>query len=161
MSTSSSNQVSLPATGLFKAMDEDHRVLLASMGKLRLLAPGAVLVEQGEPSESLFFLLEGSLSVTCHSPMSTVSMGTIKAGETVGEMNILDPLKASATVKVQQTARVWEISRDTLEHFIENHPKAGVAILREMGILLTRRVRRAADKLIRQAELAVAVYEMD
>jgi CRP-like cAMP-binding protein len=111
--------------------------------------------------DSLFFVIEGILNVTCHSPMSTVAMGTIKAGETVGEMNILDPLKASATVKVQHTARVWQIQRDHLEQFFTEYPAAGVDILKELAVLLTRRIRRAADRAIRQAELAVAIYELD
>lgn len=151
----------LPQAGIFKVLDDEHRGLLASAGKLRLLAPGAVLMEQGEPQSSLFFVIEGVLNVTVHSPMSTVAMGTIKAGETVGEMNVLDPLKASATVKVQHTARVWEISRSELEKFVDSHPKAGVAILTELAVLLTRRIRRIADKMIRQAEMAVAAYEID
>lgn len=161
MSSSSESTVVLPSAGIFKVLDEEHRALLAASGKLRLLAPGAVLVEQGEPQSSLFFVIDGLLNVTCHSPMSTVAMGSIKAGETVGEMNVLDPLKASATVKVQHTARVWEISRENLEQFLNDYPLAGVAILRELAVLLTRRIRRAADKMIRQAEMAVAAYEWD
>jgi CRP/FNR family transcriptional regulator, cyclic AMP receptor protein len=152
---------SLPSAGIFKVLDDQHRERLAAEGKLRLLAPGANLVTQGEIQDSLYFILEGSLNVTCHSPMSTVSMGTVKAGETVGEMNVLDPLKASATVRVQQTARVWEISREKFDAFCQTYPRAGVAILQEIARLLTKRIRRASDKLIRQAELAVAVYELD
>jgi CRP/FNR family transcriptional regulator len=151
----------LPSAGIFKVLTEEHRSILTRLGKFRILAPGAALIEQGEAVDSLFFVIEGILNVTCHSPMSTVAMGTIKAGETVGEMNILDPLKASATVKVQHTARVWQIQRDHLEQFFTEYPAAGVDILKELAVLLTRRIRRAADRAIRQAELAVAIYELD
>jgi CRP/FNR family cyclic AMP-dependent transcriptional regulator len=151
----------LPPIGIFKVLTDEHRDILTRLGKFRILAPGAALIEQGDHGDSLFFVLEGVLNVTCHSPMSTVSMGTIKAGETVGEMNIIDPLKASATVKVQHTARVWQISRDNLEQFFKEYPACGVAILKEIAVLLTRRIRRGADRAIRQAELAVAIYELD
>ena len=151
----------LPSAGIFKMLSDEHRDILTRLGRFRILAPGAALIEQGEQVESLFFVLEGILSVTCHSPMSTVSMGTIKAGETVGEMNIIDPLKASATVKVQHTARIWQISRENLEQFFREYPACGVAVLREIAVLLTRRIRRAADRAIQQAELAVAIYELD
>ncbi len=162
MSTSpDSPSASLPSVGIFKALSDELRAQLAGKGRFRLLPPGAALITQGEPVDSLFFVLEGALNVTCHSPMSTVTMGTIKPGETVGEMNLIDPLKASATVKVQHTARVWEISRANLEEFFAQHPASGVAILKEIAIILTRRVRRGADRAIRQAELAVAIYELD
>ncbi len=159
--TSESSHAPLPSAGIFKGLNDEQRELLTRLGKFRILAPGAALIEQGEPVDSLFFVLEGILNVTCHSPMSTVAMGTIKAGETVGEMNIIDPLKASATVKVQHTARVWQISRENLEQFFREYPACGVAVLREIAVLLTRRIRRAADRAIRQAELAVAIYELD
>lgn len=152
---------SLETAGIFRVLDPEHRALLFAAGKTRSLVPNAVLVEQGSHMDSLFVLLSGVLTVTCHSPVSSVVMGTIKAGECVGEMNALDPLKASATVKVQHTARVWFISRDDLEKFFTEYPSAGVAILKEIAILLTRRIRRNADKLIRQAEMAVATYEWD
>jgi len=151
----------LPPIGIFKSLSEEQRALLASAGRFRLLVPGTVIAEQNEPQSSLFFVLEGLLNVTCHSPMSTVAMGTIKAGETVGEMNVLDPLKASATVKVQHTARVWEVSRENFEAFLEANPTVGVPILREIAIQLTRRIRRIADKMVRQAEMAVASYEWE
>ncbi len=151
----------LPAVGIFKSLNESDLAALGRLGEIRSLAPGETLVEQGEHQDALFLVLDGALSATCHSQMSTVSLGLIKTGETVGEMNILDPLKASATVRAQRVTQVWEISRENLERFCQENPLAGLAVIRELGILLTRRVRRASDKLIRQAEMAVAIYEWE
>ena len=152
---------SLAAAGIFRMLDEPQRALLFAAGKTRMLVPGAIVVEQGEHLDSLFVLLEGVLTVTFQSPFSTLSIGTIKPGETVGEMNVLDPLKASATVKVQHTARLWVISRDALENFFLAHPAAGVAILKQIAIVLTRRIRRSADKLIRHSEVSAPFHEWD
>lgn len=151
----------LPALGIFHTLSDEQRALLSRQGKFRLLAPGAILLAQGESRQSLFFVLEGLLEVSCKSPMRNVTLGTIKAGESVGEMNVFDPLNASATVTARGTARVWEISGENFKKFVVEFPAVGLQILMAITAILTRRIRRLTSKMIRDADTTVVIHEWD
>lgn len=156
--------VELPAEGGFLSeLLPEERVALSSRGTFRHLEPGEILVEQGKEQDSLYVLLSGRLRVSIRSPFSVVDLGEIQPRETVGEMNVIDPLTASATVRADKNehCHVWGIKRPAFERFLEESPRAGVAILRWVSLLLTRRVRKASDRLIRAAETAYSVYEWD
>lgn len=152
---------SLPARGIFRSLSDEQRAFLGGQGKFRLLAPGAVLLAQGESRNSLFFVLEGNLEVSYKSSMREVGLGMIKAGESVGEMNVFDPLSASATVKAHDTARVWEIDGDHFRAFLNEFPPVGIQILTEITAILTRRIRRITSKMIREADASIVIHEWD
>lgn len=149
----------LPAIGILESLDEEARALLAGAGETSNLPEGAPLLKQGDQHDRLYFLLEGKLSATCRSENSIVELGMIMPGESVGEMNVIDPRKASADVKAARASRVWSISREALDAFMEENPVAGMQLMRALATMLCRRIRKGSDRMLRQAEMAYAVYE--
>ena len=156
MSKSSS---ALPAIGILESLSEEARVALSAAGEVSSLPEGADLLKQGDQQDRLYFLLDGKLSATCHSDNSIVELGMIMPGESVGEMNVIDPRKASADVKAARASRVWSISREKLDAFMEANPQAGMQLMRALAAMLCRRIRKGSDRMLRQAEMAYAVYE--
>lgn len=153
----------LPAEGGFLSeLLPEERATLSARGAFRTLAPGEILMEQGGAQDTLYVVINGTLRVRIRSPFSVVDLGEIQAGETVGEMNVIDPLAASATVCADKNlCDVWGIKKPAFERYLEECPRAGIAILRWVSLLLTRRVRKASNRLIRAAETAYSVYEWD
>jgi len=149
----------LPAIGILESLDEEARSALAAAGEVSSLPEGAPLLKQGDQQNRLYFLLDGKLSATCHSDNSIVELGMIMPGESVGEMNVIDPRKASADVKAARASRVWSISRESLDTFMEANPVAGMKLMRALAAMLCRRIRKGSDRMLRQAEMAFAVYE--
>lgn len=149
----------LPAIGILESLDEEARTALAEAGEISTLPEGAYLLKQGDQQERLYFLLDGKLSASCHSDNSIVELGMIMPGESVGEMNVIDPRKASADVRAARASRVWSISRDALDVFMEAKPLAGMKLMRALATMLCRRIRKGSDRMLRQAEMAFAVYE--
>jgi CRP-like cAMP-binding protein len=149
----------LPAIGILESLDEEARTALAGAGEISNLPEGAYLLKQGDQQERLYFLLDGKLCASCHSDNSIVELGMIMPGESVGEMNVIDPRKASADVKAARASRVWSISNEGLNTFMETSPLAGVKLMRALAAMLCRRIRRASDRMLRQAEMAFSVYE--
>jgi CRP-like cAMP-binding protein len=74
-------------------------------------------------------------------------------------MNVIDPRKASADVRAARASRVWSISRGALDAFMESRPLAGMKLMRALATMLCRRIRKGSDRMLRQAEMAFAVYE--
>lgn len=149
----------LPAIGILESLGEEARAALAAAGEVSSLPEGAYLVKQGDQQERLYLLLDGKLSASCRSDNSIVELGMIMPGESVGEMNVIDPRKASADVKAVRASRVWSISQAALEVFMEANPETGMKLMRALAGLLCRRIRKGSDRMLRQAEMAYAVYE--
>ena len=82
-------------------------VLLESC-PVRLLAPGEVLLRQGEKNRYMFMILSGRLSVHLDSETSE-PVAFLAAGETVGELSVLDERPASAFVRAVEPTRLVEV----------------------------------------------------
>lgn len=149
----------LPAIGMLQSLNEDDRRSLAASGAFQNLSEGMFMLRQGDEQDHLFVLVQGKLSASCRSHAGDVELGMIMPGETIGEMNVLDPKKASADVRAVVNSRVWLISRAALDTYIEQHPLAGVQILRAIARDLCRRIRKTSDKILRQAEMTHLSYE--
>lgn len=149
----------LPPIGILDSLPEEARTALAASGRFSSLPEGFFLMKQGDPQDLLYILISGKLSATAHSDSSVVELGMIMPGESVGEMNVIDPKKASADVKSVITSRVWSISKESLDRYVEENPIHGVQLLRSISIQLCRRIRRNSDKMLRQLETASTIYE--
>ena len=141
----------LPAIGLLSELDESVRKVLAAAGRFETLAAGTGLALQGHPHRTLAVLLSGRAAVHCHAHGDYVHLADIKAGETIGEMNLLDPQKASADVKVTEKATAWIIDADQFQALMERDPVNAVQILQWLGRQLCRRLRHDAENMLRQA----------
>ena len=74
--------------------------------RIRRLAPGATLVEQGEPGTQLFLLLKGVLSAEVDGhPLAEMGPGSI-----LGERALLEGGKRTATLRAKTRCRVAVIS---------------------------------------------------
>ena len=150
---------SLPPIGILEAIPEEARTALTACGNFSSLPEGFFLMKQGDPQDLLSILVSGKLSATARSDSSVVELGMIMPGESVGEMNVIDPRKASADVRAVISSRVWSISKEALDRYLEENPAYGVRLLRSISIQLCRRIRRNSDKMLRQLETASTIYE--
>ena len=78
-----------------------------------------------------------------------VLLGKIGRGETIGEINLLDPNKASATVTAVEFSQVWMITRQSLEDFMNEYPLPAAHLLVGIGKTLARRLRDVNEKIAR------------
>lgn len=151
---------SLPPLGKLKDLDEQIRSDLASAGKFESVEVGAYLARQGQDHHALSVILSGKVSVSCHAHGDYIRLATLGPGETVGEMNIIDPHKASADVAVVERARIWTITEQEFESLVERDPRTGYRILKFLGRQLCRRLRTSSEQMLRQAE-ATRNYFLD
>lgn len=91
--------------------------------ELREYQPGDVIVEEGEPGNSMFALVEGSVEV-----VRTLQSGRRRTvaflgeGDFFGEMSILSDVPRMATVKAFERTAVLELTRERLEQIMQRHP---------------------------------------
>lgn len=131
---------SLALAGLDPALADG----LAQLAREAALAPNEVLFMAGDPGDSMYAILEGSLKVAVISTEGSEQLLAIMGpGQVVGEMALLDGQPRSATVQAIKKSKVLRIDKADFVRFADVNP----AIYRHMLSLISRRLRQANDVL--------------
>jgi|GEM_PF-1860959 len=113
------------------------------------LKRGDVLVKEGQHTESLFIVQTGALRVTVGDGPSRIEMPEVTAGQWVGEVSLLDPGPASATVQVVRATTVLEFSHTALKEFSKTNPAGASIVLEALALGLADRLHRTSDGLVK------------
>lgn len=135
---------------IFSRLDAYMFQVVENMLHFKQLSPQQVLFTEGEHGDYMAFLLIGELSVIKYSPLgSEVKVGEIRAGESTGEMALLDSLTRSATIKAASLCALVTLSKSDFERILADYPRIGVEMLRGLAIILSLNLRRTSDNLTR------------
>lgn len=99
---------------LLGVIDADILPRLATRGHRRAYGKGHVLIRQGDPSPSMYLIVEGFVRVerSVAGLARPLHIADVGAGEVVGEMGILSGVARSATVTAIADLVVVELSHD-------------------------------------------------
>lgn len=148
----------LPEMGFAVDFDEEERGQLGSFGEFLSLNDGDVLIEEGQPQNCLFMVIMGTFHVQTAATGRPVLLGNMKAGATIGEVNIFDPGIASASVVSRSISEVWKIDRSSLEQFLEAHPRSAARFLVNVSTQLSKRLRTTNEKVAMAREAMMDSY---
>lgn len=123
--------------------DSDVEWLIRS-GTKSLLAKGAVLVHEGQPTDWLYFVLDGEFEVfTRRAPRVAI----LKSGEVVGEISFIDSRPPTASVKALVESRVAAIPRSALTTKLREDAGFGLRFYRALAMFLADRLRTTVGNL--------------
>ena len=144
----------LPAIGFLSEVSTEHRAFLACFGKFLRLNSGDTIIKEGEEQESLYVILTGTVHILHNADGRQVLLASLKAGDSIGEINLFDPAAASATAVVRSSSLIWSLSRSELDSFQDADPSAGIPVLRGLLGQVSKRIRSMNDKLTTAEEKA-------
>ncbi len=107
------------------------------------LKAGDFLLHEGDESTEMYYLQSGSLAVIKRKGDAVHQIGTLIAGELVGEMSFLDKEPRSASVRAISESTLLIVPADKLEEIMEGQPKWFAALLHT----LTDRLRKANARI--------------
>jgi CRP-like cAMP-binding protein len=136
----------LPEMGFASEFDLEERTQLGNFGEFLSLADGEVLIDEGHNQDALFMVVSGTFHVQTVVTGRPVLLGTLKAGDTIGEINMFDPGQASASVVSKSFSEVWRIDRSRLEQYLEAHPRTAARLLVNIATQLSKRLRKTNQK---------------
>jgi diguanylate cyclase (GGDEF)-like protein len=105
--------------------------------EIRELVPGDVLLSMGQANRVMYMVLSGKLSVHLEGPTSE-PVAVVEAGETVGELSVMDETPASAFVVASEPSRLLALDETKFWHVIDASHDFAVNLL----LLLAARLRR-------------------
>ncbi len=132
--------------GFASDFDVEERSQLGTFGEFLSFSDGEILIEEGQTQGSLFLVITGSFHVQKEATGRSVLLGTVKAGDTLGEVNIFDPGQASASVVSRSISEVWKIDRVRLEQYLEAYPRTAAKFLVSVATQLSKRLRKTNEK---------------
>ena len=100
---------------------------------------GEILLKEGESGDSMYVLLSGSMQASLSSDEGIKALGTIKAGQSVGEMALLGKQRRSATVTAMRNSILLKIEKLKFDQIVEtNH-----SMLLHLSSILINRLDKA------------------
>ena len=115
---------------------------------VRNLAKGEALLAADQPNETLYMVLSGRLSVHLVSAQSE-AVAHLEAGQTVGEMSVIDGSPASAHVVAAEPSRLLAVDEATFWRMVEASHEFSVNLL----LLLAQRMRDNNTSLAESSRL--------
>ena len=87
------------------------------------VAPGTVVIHEGEEGRGLFVVLTGELEVSRRASDGPLPLGAVKTGDVFGEMAILRSTRTNATVTAQRPATVLFLAREYVARMVAGVPE--------------------------------------
>lgn len=126
---------------------EELKVVAKHMSEMTLEA-GDTLFEEGDKGNAVYFVAQGELDVIKQSgENSDVNLATLKTGNSIGEMSIVDDDARSATVRARTTAHLYVLSKSAFDLVVARHSRIGIKVLMGMARLLSSHLRKTSTRL--------------
>src|SRR3989441_11525463 len=132
------------AVGPFTNLDESALRALAPHGAVRSFSKNAVVVSEGDETDSLYILLSGRVKAfVSEEDGREVVLSTVGVGDYFGEL-VLDGGPRSASIMTLEPCRFFVIPRRDIEGLIDRNP----AFARHLIRMLIGKVRSLTQKVL-------------
>lgn len=122
---------------ILEGVDLEHLRGLLDRCRIATLAPGEVLLTMGQLNAVMYMIVSGRMSVHLEGGPSTEPVAFIEAGQTVGELSVLDASPASAHVVAAETTKVLVIDHGLFWNLVDASHDFAINLL----MLLAQRLR--------------------
>ncbi len=138
--------------------DERHR-LLAHLDHLSV-APGTVVVREGDDADHMYFVLEGQARIQ----RGTLDIGAVRPGDHFGELGFVGARRRMASVIAVHGLRLARLTRASWDNLRREEPRLALHVVEGMLDTLGQQLTRMTDSvgrllgqrlLPRRAEVAV------
>ena len=127
----------LKKISLFAGLDDATLTTLSQSVVFRTFPKQAILIHEGDESDSLYMILSGRLQVyTSNSEGKEVLLSTLTAGDCFGELSLLDGQPRSASVRTLTPCQALILSRVAFTNCLYQHPNVALELLRALATIV-------------------------
>jgi len=121
--------------------------------------PGDTILEEGNANRALHIVRSGRIRVSRSVQDREVTLCDLGAGQTFGELSIIEDGVASATLTAVTDTVVLSVSMGDLAAFLREKPNAAAKFWREIAVDLRRRLLQTNDVVRSYFEVNRALVE--
>jgi CRP-like cAMP-binding protein len=118
---------------IFAEIEPAKLKLLAFMSERVGFDPGKRLMQQGDPADAAYLIIDGHAEVILETPAGPVIVATLGANDFVGEMAILGDVPRNATVRAKDRLIALRISKEPFLRMVREFPTMAVSIMQELA----------------------------
>lgn len=123
----------LAADGLIGLFGERLAGEISAHGRRRRLRPADVLFRRGDPGDSMFVLLEGTLDILADIGSRQVCLAVLHPHQLVGEIAVFTNRPRIATVVSREGAKVLRLEREDVLRLVCANPSVSWSIIADIG----------------------------
>jgi CRP-like cAMP-binding protein len=140
--------MSLDNISMLRRLSHDERKALEIKCTFRRLAPGEVVVDRFSANVAVFFMISGTARVVHYVKDSIgesqeITIATVTAGDTLGEISAIDGLGRSATVVAEENCIVAELPQAEFHALMVRRGDVALELLRRWAAT----IRQLSDKV--------------
>lgn len=133
-------------------LTEDEVLDFLRLCKVRRLAPGAKLFEQGDPGRSMYIVESGHVDIFLERTGGREHIAEFNALDVLGELSLLEPGPRSATAEARDETVLYEVLGDDFNLMLTQMHPAAYKIVRAVSRIVCRRIRSVNTRI--DAELS-------
>jgi CRP/FNR family cyclic AMP-dependent transcriptional regulator len=118
---------------IFSEIEPAKLKLLAFMSERVGFDPGKRLMQQGDPADAAYLIIDGHADVILETSAGPVVVATLGANDFVGEMAILGDVPRNATVRAKDRLIALRISKEPFMRMVREFPSMAVSIMQELA----------------------------
>ncbi len=136
----------LATSPLLSDLDPTALMFLVRLGRRRTFQTGEILMRQGEPSTSIYFVLTGTVRAerSRRTDEQPIRLADLAAGAVVGEMGVLIDIPRSATVTALEPTECLELDAPNFDRLAKAYP----ILHRVIARLLSERLRATESRVV-------------
>jgi small-conductance mechanosensitive channel/CRP-like cAMP-binding protein len=138
---------------IFRLLEEHDLTELAKSLRRHTFAPGELLLRQGDPGDSMYFVLAGRVGITYRSPDGAEQpLATFDSGDFFGEVSLLTGEVRGATATAMSRVICYCLDKAGLQRTMELHPH----LAEDMSVIMANRLTElnaARDRMDRESAL--------
>lgn len=127
----------------FAGLRKTQARVAALVTDLQTFPAGHRLMRAGQQGNELYVVIEGELAVSVASPDGTADLGSLRRGDVVGEVSLLDTTHVS-DVDALTEVRLLRITRENLDELRRRYPKIGAQLYANLSAILLDRMATPA-----------------
>lgn len=101
---------------IFKNLSKEQQDTIMNAMKYYCLPSNSLVIEQGKPGNNFFVIASGTLEVL----QNGAKINSLSAGDSFGEMALLQDKPRSATVKTVSLCNLWGVDRSTFRKAVQS-----------------------------------------
>ena len=132
-------------SSLFSNLDDAGRRRLLESGAIENYMPGQVIMTEGEPGDSFFFIKTGAVEVSTKKNGDKLKLADLAAGDFFGEVSVITAQPRTATVTAVSPVVAVKFQRRKISRVLMDYP--------EVTKILNAKIEdRAADTIKKMLE---------
>lgn len=134
---------------VLQEMPEELLRELASIARRESFPSGSVIFRQGDPAQTIFLVMEGSVSLEICAPgVGCRRILTIAPGELLGWSPVLEHEKLTATARALSATRTIALDGRQVLALCEHNPRFGYEFMKRAALALARRLNATRLQLL-------------